>query len=76
MENPAIDAAYIPLPNHLHMPWTLKALSAGKHVLCEKPIACNAQEAQESDSQVLLYNTGRIKLTMVAHPIREDNGIE
>ncbi|QPM90059.1 Gfo/Idh/MocA family protein [Pseudooceanicola algae] len=69
LADPGIDAVYIPLPNHLHVEWAGKALRAGKHVLCEKPIAMKAAEID--DLIALRDETGKLiseAFMIVHHP--------
>src|SRR5262249_41046520 len=67
--DPDIEAVYNPLPNHLHVPWSIRAAEAGKHVLCEKPISLSVDEAKRL---LEVRNRTRVKMQeafMVrAHP--------
>lgn len=58
LDDPTIDSVYIPLPNSLHATWATRALRAGKHVLCEKPLAANAAQAKEL--QQVAEESGRV----------------
>ena len=66
LADPQIEAIYNPLPNNLHVAWTEKALAAGKHVLCEKPLAMNAKEAE----RLVDAQRGSGRLVMEAFMVR------
>src|SRR5688572_18600220 len=58
LEDPEVDAVYVSLPNSLHVPWSVRALEAGKHVLCEKPLTRRAADAEEAFAAA--ERTGRL----------------
>lgn len=69
LADPDIEVVYNPLPNHLHVPWSIRAADAGKHVLCEKPIALSANEARELQAAATLNRVIVAEAFMVrAHP--------
>ena len=80
VSDPGIDAVYIPLPNSLHGKWTLAALAGGKHVLCEKPMTANADEAEvvaaaarraAQESGLVLAEAFHYRYHPLAHRMRE-----
>lgn len=72
LEDGDIDAIYIPLPNSLHHPWTIRAAEMGKHILCEKPLALNAAECMEMEEAASQHHVKLMEAFMYRfHPRTE-----
>ncbi|MEZ7814591.1 MAG: Gfo/Idh/MocA family oxidoreductase [Burkholderiaceae bacterium] len=65
--DPNVEAVYIALPNHLHTPWTVAALHAGKHVLCEKPISLSIEESAQIQAAMQATGKHAVEAYMVRH---------
>lgn len=73
LDDPEIDAVYIPLPPALHAEWTIKAAERGKHVLCEKPLAMNATQAMEMAAACREHNVQLMDGVMWVHQPRAED---
>ena len=67
LSDPSVEAVYIPLPNHLHVPWSVRALEAGKAVLCEKPMALNLDELDQLERAAVQTSGYIYEAFMVRH---------
>lgn len=76
LNDPNVDVVYIPLPNSLHCEWTIKAAEKGKHVLCEKPIALNSQEAIKMNEAAKRNNVKLMEAFMYSYTNRTAKVLE
>ncbi len=76
LEAADVDAIYIPLPNSLHREWTIKAAEKGKHILCEKPLALNAQECQEMEAAARQHGVRLMEAFMYRYHPRTQKVLE
>jgi predicted dehydrogenase len=76
LDDAEIDAVYLPLPNNLHAPWTIRAVERGKHVLCEKPLALSAAECREMERAAAANGVKLMETFMYRFHPRTEKAVE